>query len=73
LSQDLDRKIIAVIVKSDQPEWFTLTDNGEDIALDNPPEGRLEMLGRDRDTKVNVEKRRVRRQGDGAPFSWFRK
>lgn len=50
---DLDRKMIAVIVKSDQPEWFTiirtlfheftLTDNGEDIALDNSPEVWLQI------------------------------
>jgi len=50
---DLDRKMIAVIIKSDQPEWFTIirtlfheftvTDNGEDIALDNPPEVWLQI------------------------------
>lgn len=50
---DLDRKMIAVIVKSDQPEWFTiigalfheftLTDNREDIALDNPPDVWLQV------------------------------
>ena len=44
---DLDMKMITVVVKADQPEWFniirtlfhefTVTDNGEDIDLDNPP------------------------------------
>ncbi len=44
---DLDVKMISVVVKADQPEWFniirtlfhefTVTDNGEDIDLDNPP------------------------------------
>lgn len=44
---DLDRKMISVIAKSDQPEWFTIIrtlfheftvrENGEDIDLDAPP------------------------------------
>jgi hypothetical protein len=42
---DLDRKMIAVVVKADQPELFTIirtlfhayTENGEDIDLDTPP------------------------------------
>jgi uncharacterized protein (TIGR02687 family) len=45
---DLDRKMIAVVVKTDQPEWFniihslfhefTVKENGESIDLDSPPE-----------------------------------
>ncbi|NQT13881.1 MAG: BREX-1 system phosphatase PglZ type A, partial [Planctomycetes bacterium] len=45
---DLDRKMIAVTVKADQPEWFIIIrtlyheflepGNGNDIDLDNPPE-----------------------------------
>ena len=42
---DLDRKMIAVVVKAEQPELFTLvrtlfhayTDNGDEIDLDTPP------------------------------------
>ena len=42
---DLDRKMIAVVVKADQPELFTImrtlfhayTDNGDEIDLDTPP------------------------------------
>lgn len=50
---DLDRKMIAVAVKADQPEWFnivrtlfhefTITENGEDIDLENPPEVWLQV------------------------------
>lgn len=44
---DLDRKMIAVVVRAEQPDWFVimrtlyhefLGDNGEDINLDNPPD-----------------------------------
>jgi uncharacterized protein (TIGR02687 family) len=50
---DLDRKMIAVVVKADQPEWFnivrtlfhefTTKENGEDIDLENPPEVWLQV------------------------------
>jgi uncharacterized protein (TIGR02687 family) len=52
---DLDRKMIAVVLKADHPEWlhmictlfhgFTLRENSEDINLDDPP-----------DTWVQIEK-----------------
>jgi len=52
---DLDRKMITVVLKADQPEWFnmvctlfhgfTLRENGDSIDLDDPP-----------DTWVEVEK-----------------
>jgi hypothetical protein len=45
---DLDRKMICVVVRADQPDWFVIlrtlyhefltSSNGEDIDLDNPPE-----------------------------------
>lgn len=45
---DLDRKMIAVVVNADQPEWFnivrtlfhefTASKNGDEINLDNPPD-----------------------------------
>ena len=42
---DLDRKMMAVVVKADQPELFTIirtlfhayTDSGDEIDLDTPP------------------------------------
>ena len=50
---DLDVKMISVVVKADQPEWFniirtlfhefTVNDNGGDIDLDNPPGGWLQL------------------------------
>lgn len=43
---DLDRKMVSIVVKSDQPEWFNIllslfhsfTDGKTDIDLDSPPE-----------------------------------
>ena len=50
---DLDRKMTAVVVKANQPEWFnivrtlfnefTTKENGEDIDLENPPEVWLQV------------------------------
>ena len=50
---DLDRKMISVVVKSDQPEWFnivrtlfhefTVKENGEDVDLDNPPDAWMQV------------------------------
>jgi len=50
---DLDRKMITVVVKADQPEWFnmvrtlfhafTVTENGEEIDLENPPDAWLQV------------------------------
>ncbi|MFP3913097.1 MAG: BREX-1 system phosphatase PglZ type A [Desulfobacteraceae bacterium] len=50
---DLDRKMIAVVVKADQPEWFhmvctlfqdfTLKENDDDIDLDTPPDSWLQI------------------------------
>ncbi|MFH1123002.1 MAG: BREX-1 system phosphatase PglZ type A, partial [Pseudomonadota bacterium] len=49
---DLDRKMIAVVTKADQPEWFTIirtlfheftNTNGEEIDLDKPPDAWLQI------------------------------
>lgn len=50
---DLDRKMVAVVVKADQPEWFnivrtlfhefTTRENGEDIDLENAPDAWLQV------------------------------
>jgi uncharacterized protein (TIGR02687 family) len=50
---DLDRRMIAVVVKADQPEWFniihtlfhefTVMENGEAIDLDNPLDSWLQV------------------------------
>jgi len=50
---DLDRKMIAVVLKADHPEWFhmiatlfqgfTLGENGEDINLDDPPDAWVQI------------------------------
>lgn len=49
---DLDRKMIAVVTKADQPEWFTIirtlfheftNKNGEEIDLDKPPDAWLQI------------------------------
>jgi len=57
---DLDRKMIAVVVKADQPEWFsiirtlfhefTIRKDGNDIDLDNPPEVWVQVEKLDLDT-----------------------
>jgi hypothetical protein len=57
---DLDRKMIAVVVKADQPEWFTIVrtlfheftirKDGNDIDLDNPPEVWMQVEKLDLDT-----------------------
>lgn len=50
---DLDRKMIAVVTKADQPEWFDIvrtlfhafsaTENGDRIDLDTPPDAWLQV------------------------------
>jgi len=50
---DLDRKMISVVAKSDQPEWFnivrtlfhefTVKENGEGVDLDNPPDAWMQV------------------------------
>lgn len=49
---DLDRKMIAVVTKADQPEWFTIirtlfheftNRNGDEIDLDKPPDAWLQI------------------------------
>jgi uncharacterized protein (TIGR02687 family) len=57
---DLDRKMIAVVVKADQPEWFTIIrtlfheftirKDGNDIDLDSPPEVWVQVEKLDLDT-----------------------